>query len=76
MNTLPDELWTIREIATFGKWAPTYVANTIVNLPGFPEPLRVTGPGAKPRWISNAVRAWAANLASLPSPPQTGRSSA
>ena len=58
------ELWTVRDIAAFGKWAPTYVAQSIVVLPGFPKPVRVTGENAKPRWISDQVRAFIANLAS------------
>lgn len=58
------ELWTIRDIAAFGKWAPTYVAQSIVVLPQFPKPIRVTGERAKPRWIADQVKAFIANLAS------------
>ena len=58
------ELWTVRDIANFGKWAPTYVAQRIVVLPNFPKPIRVTGENAKPRWIADQVKAFVANLAS------------
>ncbi len=56
-----SELWTIREIAAFGKWAPTYVANKIVAMPDFPKPVRITGENAKPRWIAEQVKAYAAS---------------
>ena len=59
-----DEMWSIRDIATFGKWAPTYVAQSIVVLPGFPKPVRITGENAKPRWVARQVRAYVANLIS------------
>lgn len=59
-----DELWAVKDIAAFGKWAPTYVAQSIVVLPGFPRPVRVTGENAKPRWIAAQVRQFVANLAS------------
>jgi hypothetical protein len=59
-----DELWTVKDIAAFGKWAPTYTANVIVCLPQFPKPIRVTGENAKPRWVSNQVKAFIASLAS------------
>lgn len=64
MNTMIDELWTIRDIAQFGKWAPTYVAQSIVVLPGFPKPVRVTGERAKPRWVAAQVRQYVASLIS------------
>ncbi len=53
-----EELWTIRDIAAFGKWAPTYVAQSVVVLPDFPKPVRVTGEKAKPRWFSDQVKEW------------------
>ena len=59
-----DELWTVKDIAAFGKWAPTYVAQSIVVLPGFPKPARVTGENAKPRWAACQVRAFVASLIS------------
>lgn len=59
-----SELWAIKDIAAFGKWAPTYVAQSIVVLPGFPRPIRVTGENAKPRWIADQVKAFIAGLAS------------
>ena len=68
------ELWRVKDIAEFGKWAETYTAQYIVTLPGFPRPVRVTGPNAKPRWISDQVREFVANLASSPYPQQTERS--
>lgn len=63
METI-DELWTVKDIAAFGKWAPTYVAQTIVVLPKFPKPVRVTGENAKPRWVASQVRAFVASLIS------------
>lgn len=59
-----DELWRIRDIALFGKWAETYVAQKIVVLPDFPKPVRVTGENGKPRWIANQVKAYVASLIS------------
>lgn len=59
-----DELWTVKDIAAFGKWAPTYVAQTIVVLPKFPKPIRITGENAKPRWVAREVRQFVANLIS------------
>lgn len=59
-----DELWRTDEIAAFGKWAKTYVAQYIVTLPDFPRPVRVTGENAKPRWIASQVRAFVATRAS------------
>jgi hypothetical protein len=59
-----DELWSIKDIAAFGKWAPTYVAQSIVVLPKFPKPAKVTGENAKPRWVARQVRAFVANLIS------------
>lgn len=58
-----DELWTVKDIAAFGKWAATYVSNSIVFLPGFPRPVRITE-NAKPRWIASQVKAWAATRVS------------
>jgi hypothetical protein len=59
-----DDLWSVKDIAAFGKWAPTYVAQTIVVQPGFPKPVRITGENAKPRWVARQVRAFVANLIS------------
>ena len=59
-----SELWTVKDIATFGKWAPTYVSQSIVVLPGFPKPVRITGENAKPRWIVDQVRAYVLSLVS------------
>ena len=64
MNEQIDELWRVADIAAFGKWAPPYVAQSIVTLPKFPKPVRVTGENAKPRWIASQVRAFVANLVS------------
>lgn len=68
------ELWTIRDIGAFGKWAPTYVAQSIVTLPGFPLPIRITGPDAKPRWIADDVKAFIATRVSAPCPQRSERS--
>lgn len=59
-----DELWTVRDIAAFGKWAATYTAQSIVVLPNFPKPVRITGENAKPRWVARQVRQFVANLIS------------
>lgn len=59
-----SELWTVKDIAAFGKWKPNYVAQAIVVLPGFPRPIRITGENAKPRWIADQVRAYVASLVS------------
>ena len=56
METI-SELWTVKDIGAFGKWAPTYVAQSIVVLPDFPRPVRITE-NAKPRWVADQVRAW------------------
>ena len=57
MHAEVDELWTVKDIGQFGKWAPTYVAQSIVCLPDFPRPVRIKE-NAKPRWVAAQVRKW------------------
>lgn len=51
------ELWGYDELARYAKLARSYVANSVVVMPGFPRPIKL-GPKSHPRWVSQEVMEW------------------
>lgn len=78
MNTSRWELWNTAAIAERTGYTRRYVEEKIVPRPDFPEPIRATGEGAKPRWVASEVMAWfeSRREGALRAPPPAGDSRA
>ena len=53
-----ERLWSMTEIAEYSGYGRGYVEQDIITQPGFPKPVRATGPNAKPRWVCAEVIDW------------------
>lgn len=56
-----SELWTIEDIALFIKRKKRYVGERMVNMPGFPQAIRLpapTGGRGNPLWKANEIVEW------------------
>lgn len=57
----PDALLDAEDVAAILKCSARYVTEQYTLSPGFPKPLRLTGPDgrrSKPRWKRSEVMAW------------------
>lgn len=56
-----SELWTVEDIASFLKRKKRYVGERLVNMPGFPQAIRLpapTGGRGNPLWKAAEIYAW------------------
>ncbi len=56
---ITEQLWTAEDVAAYLRLAPRVVVERVRYAPGFPRPVRVTGPRGKLTWVPQEVRAWA-----------------
>lgn len=57
----PDALWDSKDVASFIKCAPRHVTEELAGTPGFPQAIRLPGPGGRrgqPRWRRRAILQW------------------
>jgi predicted DNA-binding transcriptional regulator AlpA len=54
VSDLPDELWSIHELATYFKLSERSVYNRVINQDGFPPALKL--PGLSRRWVPEDVK--------------------
>lgn len=57
----PDTLLDARDVAAILKCTPRYVTERFIITPGFPRPLRLTGPNgsrSRPKWQRSEIMAW------------------
>jgi len=56
-----SELWTVEDIASFLKRKKRYVGERLVNVPGFPQAIRLPAPNGgrgNPLWKSDEISDW------------------
>lgn len=54
MSELPEELWSVRELAAYFKLSERSVYNRVINQKGFPPALKL--PGLSRRWVPSDVK--------------------
>lgn len=57
----PTTLMSAERVAALLDVEPRYVTEEFARAPGFPEALRLTGPGRRrghPRWVRSEILAW------------------
>jgi hypothetical protein len=62
----PDALLDAADVAAMLKYEPRYVTEQLVLAPGFPKPIRLTGPEGRrgqPRWLRASITDWIASHA-------------